>query len=193
VVVLLWHVDVQQPVHGLHVCLNWINFFWQNMDGKHVWLVIPFADMSGMTAKNNQAVSCQAQNSGHLRISRALNKKAKLGSVPIKVITQEFLLRGRPVVQVKAMLAATPLKNLVGTSGDCRPDNLLMLLPATLDRNHPVGCYAFWPASPFSHLPLHSFLTPYFPERSVVQFLIVGALIGSGKADKLYRRIGWLC
>jgi hypothetical protein len=91
-----------------------------------------------MAPKDYQAVCRQAQDRDHLRISRGLNKKAKLGSVPIKVITQEFLLRGHPVIQVKAMLAATPLKNLVGTSGDCRPDNLLMLLPATLDRNHPV-------------------------------------------------------
>ena len=98
----------------------------------------PLADMPGMIAKNYQAVSCQAQNRSHLRISRALNKKVKFGGVPIKVIPQELLLRGHPVIQVKAMLAATPLKNLVGASGDRRLDNLLMPIPAALDRNYPV-------------------------------------------------------
>jgi hypothetical protein len=114
------------------------NFFRQNMDGKYVRPVIPLADMPGMIAKNYQAVSCQAQNRSHLRISRALNKKVKFGGVPIKVIPQELLLRGHPVIQVKAMLAATPLKNLVGASGDCRLDNLLMPISAALDRNYPV-------------------------------------------------------
>jgi hypothetical protein len=138
VVALLWYADVQEPFNGLDICQSWINFFWQNMDGKYFRPVIPFADMPGMTSKNDQAVGCQTQNGGHLRISRTLNKKAKSGSVSIKVITQEFLLRGHPVLLVKAMLAAMLLKNLVGTSGDCRPDNLLMSLPAALDCYHPV-------------------------------------------------------
>jgi len=138
VVALLWYADVQEPFDGLDICQSWINFFWQNMDRKYFRPVIPFADMPGMTSKNDQAVGCHTQNSRHRRISRALNKKAKFGSVPIKVITQELLLRGHPVLQVKAMLAAVLLKNLVRTSGDCRLDNLLMSLTAALDRYYPV-------------------------------------------------------
>jgi hypothetical protein len=108
------------------------------MNGKYVRPAISFADMSGMSAKNDQAVSCQAQNGRHLQVPRALKEKVKSGRVAIKVITQEFLLRGRPVIQVRAMQAATLLKDLVGASGDCRLDNLLMSLPGTVDRNYPV-------------------------------------------------------
>ena len=137
-VVLLWHVDVQQAVHGLHVYLNWINFFWQNMNGQYVWSIVRFTEKWCMAPKDHQAVCRQAQDRSHLRISRTLKKKVKFGRISIKVIAQEFLLCRHPVLEVEAMLAAAPLKNLVGTSGDCRPDNLLMLLPATLDRNHSV-------------------------------------------------------
>jgi hypothetical protein len=126
------------------------------MDGMHVRRVITFARMPGMAAENYQAVSRQAQNSGHLGISRALNKKAKLGSVPIKVIAQEFLLRGRPIIQVKAVLAATSLKNLISASSNYRLDNLLMLLPATLDCNYPV-------VGTLSGLVLHS-RTSFLPQ-----------------------------
>jgi hypothetical protein len=129
---------VQQPFDGLHIRLRWINSFRQNMDGKHIRPVIPFANMPGMIAKNDQAVSCQAQNRGHLWISRALNKKVKFGSVSVKVVPQEFLLRGRPVIQVKAMLASPPLKDLEGASVDTRVDNLLMPLPAALNRDYLV-------------------------------------------------------
>jgi hypothetical protein len=138
VIALLWYADVQEPFDGFDICQSWINFFWQYMDRKYFRPVIPCADMPGMTSKNDQAVGCHTQNSCHLRISRTLNKKAKFGSVPIKVITQEFLLRGHPVLLVKAMLAAMLLKNLVGTPGDCRLDDFLMSLPAALDRYYPV-------------------------------------------------------
>ena len=138
VVVLLWHVDVQQPVHGLHVCLSWINFFRQDMDGKYVWPGIPFADTSGMTAKNDQAASSQAQNRGHLRISRALKKKVKFRHISIKVIVQEFLLCRHPVLEVEAVLAATFLKNLICAFSDRRLYDLLVPILTALDSDYPI-------------------------------------------------------
>ncbi len=129
---------MQEPFDGLDICQSWIDFLRQNMDGKYVRPAVPFADMTGMTAKNDHAVGCHTQNGRNFRISRALNKKAKIGSVPIKIIMQEFLLRGHPVIQIKAMQAATLLKNLVSASGDRRLDNLLMPFPAALDRYYPV-------------------------------------------------------
>jgi hypothetical protein len=59
VVVLSWYVDVQEPFDDRDIRLRWINFFGKNVDGIYVRLVIPLAEMPGMIAKNDQAVSCR--------------------------------------------------------------------------------------------------------------------------------------
>jgi hypothetical protein len=112
VLVLLWHVDVQQLIHGFHVCPSWINFFRQDVDGYYVPPILRFAEKSGMAPKDYQAMCCYTQDRSHLQISRALNKKVKFGHISIKVVAQEFLLRSLPVLEVEAMFAATFLKNL---------------------------------------------------------------------------------
>jgi len=138
VVALLWYADVQEPFDGLDICQSWINFFWQNMDRKYFRPVIPFADMPGMTSKNDQAVSSQAQNRGHLRISRALKKKVKFRHISIKVIVQEFLLCRHPVLEVEAVLAATFLKNLICAFSDRRLYDLLVPILTALDSDYPI-------------------------------------------------------
>src|ERR1700688_2638927 len=91
-----------------------------------------------MAAKSNYAMSCHTKNRGHLRISRRFNEAVKLGRVPTKVVLKKFLLGTNPVLQIKAMYATAPFEKLVGTFGDCRQDDLLVLLVSAFDRNHPV-------------------------------------------------------
>jgi hypothetical protein len=146
-VVLLWQVDVQQPVHGLYLCLNWINFIWQNMDGYYPWAIIRFADKSRMAPKDYQAACGQAQNRGHLRISRAFKQKMKCGRISIKVIAQEFFLRGHPVLKVESVLAAARLKNLIRAFSDRRLDDLPVSILIVLDSDYAI-CKAL-SSSPF--------------------------------------------
>jgi hypothetical protein len=136
--VLSWNEDVQESIRGFDVRLSWINFFGQDVYGYHVWPIARLSNMACVATKNNQAVSRQAQNSSYLRIPRTLNDKMKCRGVSIKVVTQQFLLGSDPVIQVETMYAATVLEKLVGPSGDCRLDDLLVLFVSTLDRNYPV-------------------------------------------------------
>src|SRR4029077_12046263 len=91
-----------------------------------------------MAAKSNHAMSCHAKNRGHLRISRRFNEAVKLGGVPAKVVLQKFLLGPNPVLEIRPMYATAPFEKLVGTFGDCRQDDLLVLFVSAFDRNHPV-------------------------------------------------------
>jgi hypothetical protein len=124
---------VQQAIHAFRVDLSWINFFWQDVDGKYLRAIPRFADKSYLTPKYYQAACRHTQDRSHLQISRALNKKVKFGRISIKVVSQEFLLRCLPVLEVEAMFAAAFLKNLKGTFGDRRLDDLLMWIFTALD------------------------------------------------------------
>jgi hypothetical protein len=137
-VVLSWNEDVQESIRGFDVRLSGINFFRQDMNGYHFWPIVRFPDMACAAAKNNQAVSRQAQNGSYLRIPRTLNDKMKCRGVSIKVVTQQFLLGSDPVIHVEAVSVATLLEKLVGASGDCRLDDLLVSFVSTLARNYPI-------------------------------------------------------
>jgi hypothetical protein len=82
------------------------------MDGLYLRTTIRFANVSGAAAKNYQAVSCQAQDRGHLGIPRTVNKDVETPGVSIKFITPEFLLSSQPIVELEAVLTPTLLKNL---------------------------------------------------------------------------------
>ena len=111
---------MQNSVRGLHICLGWIYFCGEQMEGLYVWLTIRFACMSRTATKDYQAASCQAQDSCYLWIPRAVNKEVKTGVVSIKFITPEFLLSSQPIVELEAMLAPTLLKKLVSAFSDGR-------------------------------------------------------------------------
>jgi hypothetical protein len=91
-----------------------------------------------MAPKDYQAVCGQAQNRGRLWISRALKEKMKCGPISIKVIAQEFLLCGHPVLEVEAMLAATCLKNLIRAFSDRRLDDLPVAILIVLDSDYAI-------------------------------------------------------
>jgi hypothetical protein len=83
---------VQEPIHAIHIGLGYVDFFREDMHRHYVWSTIDISVVSGMAAKNNHAMRCHAKNSGHLWISRRLNKQIKLRGIPVKVGLQEFLL-----------------------------------------------------------------------------------------------------
>jgi hypothetical protein len=121
--VLFWNLHMQEPIHAIHIGLRCVNFFREDMHRHYIWPMIDLSVMSGMAAEDNHAMRCHAQDRGHFRISRRLNKEVKLRRVPVNVILQKFLLGGDPVIQVKAMCATTPFEKLVGTFGDCRQND----------------------------------------------------------------------
>src|ERR1700756_3080871 len=107
------------------------------MNRCYVWPSLNLSVMSGMAPKNNHAMRCHAQDRGHFRVSRRLNKEIKLRRVRVEVILQQLLLGGDPVLPVRSMCAPTLFKKLVGTFGDCFEDDLLVLFVSAFDRDHP--------------------------------------------------------
>jgi hypothetical protein len=115
-VILFWHADMQDSVRGLRICLGWIKFLREQMDGLYVWATIRFAN-----------ISCAE-----------LDKDVKTGGVSINFFAEEFLLSGQPIIELEAMRAPTFLKNLVSALNDCRENDFLMLFIGALDCDYPV-------------------------------------------------------
>ena len=108
------------------------------MDRQHIWAIIDFSDMASPATKDHHAVSGHAQNGGYLRVWWTLDEKMKSGAVSVKIVSQELLLRGDPIIQVEPMRAAPLLEKLVGTFRHCRLNDLQVLFIFALDCDHPV-------------------------------------------------------
>jgi hypothetical protein len=79
--VLLWNVHVQEPIHAIHTSLSCVNFFWEDVKRHYIRPTNRSLRWVEHGVKNNHAMSCDAENRGHLRILRRFSKETELRSI----------------------------------------------------------------------------------------------------------------